>query len=38
MIPSYNAGEGGVRKYNNQVPSYPETHNYVQLMRQFYQL
>jgi soluble lytic murein transglycosylase-like protein len=38
VIASYNAGEGAVQKYNNQVPPYPETRNYVQLVRQFYQL
>ncbi|AIY41217.1 Soluble lytic murein transglycosylase precursor [Collimonas arenae] len=38
VIASYNAGEGAVQKYNNQIPPYPETRNYVQLVRQFYQL
>jgi soluble lytic murein transglycosylase-like protein len=38
VIASYNAGEGAVQKYNNQVPPYPETRNYVQLVHQFYQL
>ncbi|WP_211441682.1 lytic transglycosylase domain-containing protein [Collimonas humicola] len=38
VIASYNAGEGAVQKYKNQVPPYPETRNYVQLVRQFYQL
>nr|WP_231502334.1 lytic transglycosylase domain-containing protein [Herbaspirillum sp. RV1423] len=37
-IASYNAGEGAVQKYNNQIPPYPETRNYVQLVAQFYQL
>jgi len=38
MIASYNAGEGAVQKYKNQVPPYPETRNYVQLVTQFYQI
>ncbi|AEK62363.1 lytic transglycosylase domain-containing protein [Collimonas fungivorans] len=38
VIASYNAGEGAVQKYNNKVPPYAETRNYVQLVRQFYQL
>lgn len=38
VLASYNAGEGAVKKYQNQVPPYPETRNYVQLVRQFYQL
>lgn len=38
MIASYNAGEGAVQKYSNQIPPYPETKNYVQLVSQFYQL
>jgi len=38
VIASYNAGEGAVQKYNNQVPPFAETRNYVQLVRQFYQL
>ncbi len=37
VIASYNAGEGAVQKYRNQVPPYPETRNYVQLVTQFYQ-
>lgn len=38
MLASYNAGEGAVQKYNNQVPPYPETRNYVQTVTQFYQM
>jgi soluble lytic murein transglycosylase-like protein len=38
VIASYNAGEGAVQKYRNTVPPYAETRNYVQLVRQFYQL
>ena len=37
-IASYNAGEGAVQKYRNQIPPFPETRNYVQLVSQFYQL
>jgi soluble lytic murein transglycosylase-like protein len=38
VIASYNAGEGAVQKYNEKIPPYPETRNYVQLVKQFYQL
>lgn len=38
MLASYNAGEGAVQKYNNQIPPYPETRNYVQIVTQFYQM
>lgn len=37
VIASYNAGEGAVQKYRNTIPPFPETRNYVQLVRQFYQ-
>ena len=37
-LASYNAGEGSVQKYRNTVPPYPETHNYVHLVNQFYRL
>ncbi|MES2933409.1 MAG: lytic transglycosylase domain-containing protein [Pseudomonadota bacterium] len=37
MIASYNAGEGAVKKYKNQIPPYKETRNYVQVVTQFYQ-
>lgn len=38
IIASYNAGEGAVQKYKNQIPPYPETRNYVQIVTQFYHL
>lgn len=38
VLASYNAGEGAVQQYGNQVPPYPETRNYVQLVSRFYQL
>ena len=38
LLASYNAGEGAVQQYKNQIPPYPETRNYVQLVTQFYQL
>lgn len=38
VIASYNAGEGAIKKYKNQIPPYPETRNYVQVVGQFYQI
>jgi len=38
VIASYNAGEGAVQKYNNAIPPYAETRNYVQIVKRFYQL
>lgn len=38
VLASYNAGEGSVQKYNNQIPPYPETIHYVKLVTQFYHL
>ncbi len=35
-IASYNAGEGAVKKYNNKIPPYPETQNYVKQVLAFY--
>ncbi|NQE48359.1 lytic transglycosylase domain-containing protein [Herbaspirillum rubrisubalbicans] len=37
-IASYNAGEGAVQKYGNQIPPYPETQGYVRLVSRFYEL
>ncbi|WP_151634494.1 lytic transglycosylase domain-containing protein [Noviherbaspirillum aerium] len=38
VVASYNAGEGAVQKYRNNIPPYPETRNYVQIVKQFYQI
>ncbi|HEY8607637.1 MAG TPA: lytic transglycosylase domain-containing protein [Noviherbaspirillum sp.] len=38
VIASYNAGEGAVQRHNNRIPPYPETRNYVRVVKQFYQL
>ncbi len=35
-VAGYNAGEGAVMKYNNSVPPYPETQNYVQQVLSLY--
>lgn len=35
-VAGYNAGEGAVMKYNNSVPPYPETRNYVQQVMSLY--
>jgi soluble lytic murein transglycosylase-like protein len=35
-VAGYNAGEGAVMKYNNTVPPYPETQNYVQQVLALY--
>jgi hypothetical protein len=37
-LAAYNAGEGAVLRYANQVPPYPETQEYVKLVQQFYAL
>ena len=36
VLASYNAGEGAVKKYNNSIPPYPETQNYVRKVLAFY--
>jgi soluble lytic murein transglycosylase-like protein len=38
VLASYNAGEGAVQKYNNAIPPYPETRNYVQVVTALYRL
>ena len=35
-VAGYNAGEGAVMKYNNNIPPYPETINYVQQVLRLY--
>jgi soluble lytic murein transglycosylase-like protein len=36
-VAAYNAGEGAVQKYGNQIPPYRETQNYVVRVLDFYQ-
>ena len=36
-VASYNAGEGAVKKYNNSIPPYKETQNYVKKVLALYQ-
>lgn len=35
-VAAYNAGEGAVKKYNNQIPPYRETQNYVRQVLSLY--
>jgi soluble lytic murein transglycosylase-like protein len=35
-LAAYNAGENAVRKYNNEVPPFPETENYVSTVLSHY--
>jgi len=37
-LAAYNAGEGTVQRYDNRVPPYPETQEYVKLVTQLYAL
>jgi len=36
VVAAYNAGEGAVMKYNNSIPPYPETRNYVKTVLALY--
>lgn len=36
VLASYNAGEGAVKKYNNSIPPYPETQDYVRKVIRLY--
>jgi soluble lytic murein transglycosylase-like protein len=35
-LAAYNAGEGVVLRYANQIPPFPETQEFVKLVQQFY--
>lgn len=37
-LAAYNAGESTVQRYDNQVPPFPETQEFVKLVQQFYAL
>jgi soluble lytic murein transglycosylase-like protein len=37
-LAAYNAGEAAVQRYDNKVPPFPETQEYVKLVTQFYAL
>jgi len=36
VLAAYNAGENAVKRFRNAVPPYPETQNYVRLVREFH--
>lgn len=37
-VAAYNAGEGAVARYGNQIPPFPETQEFVKLVQQFHEL
>jgi soluble lytic murein transglycosylase-like protein len=37
-LAAYNAGEKAVLRYNNRIPPYPETRDYVKVVRQLHAL
>ena len=37
-LAAYNAGENAVQRYDNQIPPFPETQEFVKLVQQFYAL
>jgi len=38
VVASYNAGEHAVQRYNNTIPPYPETRDYVEIVTRIYKM